>query len=103
MNIYKQNANLIFYSIKQDRIKDILENSKGGGEESVLINRNQAARLETNGKVDEFGEHSVFGQLMQQLKASNFSMLRQNNNQFSVDFKGEGSIDCGGPFNECIA
>lgn len=62
LNIFQGASSFIFISSKKEKIKEILEKSVSGTNEgNVDINRNKAAKLESLGKVDEFGEQSVFG------------------------------------------
>jgi len=48
---------------------------------------------------------SVFGQLFSQLRLKKYETFRGKKNQqmFNVTFLGEGSIDIGGPYRECVA
>ena len=49
-----------------------------------------------SGNVDHEGMHTMFGQVMQAVKTSNVACFRINSSDsriFSVEFKGEGSID----------
>ena len=56
--------------------------------------------------MDHKGEYTIFGQIWQQIKKNSaFDCFRQNttdSKSWSTKFHGEGSIDAGGPFRECI-
>jgi hypothetical protein len=69
----------------------------------VSINRMKAAKARESNK-DPEGMQSVFGQLFTQLRAANYRAFRgaKNEQMFSVNFLGEGSIDVGGPYRDCI-
>ena len=60
-----------------------------------------------DGKVDHEGRHSIFGQIMIQLKnrcpdMSNFRHSSVDERCYRINFKGEGSIDAGGPFRDSL-
>lgn len=57
------------------------------------------------GKVDIEGKYTLFGQICTQLLSnkpdlSNFCQRDTNSKCYDIKFKGEGSIDAGGPFRE---
>lgn len=65
LNIFHQASGYIFISTKAAKITDILTMSSGSNSnEEIKVDRSKAAKLESLGKVDEFGEQSVFGQTM---------------------------------------
>jgi E3 ubiquitin-protein ligase HERC2 len=70
----------------------------------VDINRIKASRVKENKGKDPNGMKTVFGQLFTQLKTTRPEQLRGKKNQqmFNVAFLGEGSIDVGGPYRECL-
>lgn len=70
----------------------------------VQINRMKAAKGKENPAKDPDGECSVFGQLFKQLRVKKYQSFRGSKKQqmFQVTFLGEGSIDVGGPYRECI-
>eukprot|EP00455_Lapot_gusevi_P027145 TRINITY_DN2870_c0_g2_i2.p1 TRINITY_DN2870_c0_g2~~TRINITY_DN2870_c0_g2_i2.p1 ORF type:complete len:1706 (-),score=731.31 TRINITY_DN2870_c0_g2_i2:147-5264(-) len=70
----------------------------------VSINRVKAANAKENPQKDPDGVRSVFGQLFTQLRNIRYETLYGTRNQqmFNVDFMGEGSIDVGGPYRECL-
>ena len=78
-----------------------------GSRGEITIKRHKAARFAETGKCDHNGEHTIFGQIYQQCKSKVFSKdcFRMNGTDdqiFRCNFAGEGSIDVGGPFRECL-
>jgi hypothetical protein len=82
--------------------------STRGQRQRVTMNRIKAARARENvalaARLDPDGLNSVFGQLFAQLRGTRYSALRGTPNEqlFSVNFTGEGSVDVGGPYRECL-
>jgi len=70
----------------------------------VQINRIKASRARENPSKDPDGLRSVFGQLFTQMRTKSYDTLkgRKAQQMFSVTFLGEGSVDVGGPYRECI-
>lgn len=73
----------------------------------VTIRRRKAHAFAETGAVDHEGVHTIFGQIMQCIKKSpnNRNCFRQNSVDsqiLKVEFKGEGSIDAGGPYRETL-
>lgn len=73
----------------------------------VTIRRRKAAAFAETGAVDHEGVHSIFGQIMQSIKKSQsarecFRMNTVDSQILKVEFKGEGSIDAGGPYRETL-
>lgn len=78
-----------------------------GSQGHIKIKRHLAARFAEAGKVDHTGEFTIFGQIYQQCKSDklNKTSFRRNGTDdmiFECQFAGEGSIDVGGPFRECL-
>lgn len=74
---------------------------------SVAVSRLRAKTFEDNGKIDHEGKYTIYGQIIQQLKEessemSNFRIKTTDEKCYSINFKGEGSIDAGGPFRESL-
>jgi len=78
--------------------------SRGSISARVQINRIRAARARENPAKDPDGLRSVFGQLFTQLRTKSYDTFkgRKGQQMFSVTFLGEGSVDVGGPYRECI-
>jgi len=71
----------------------------------ITINRIKAARAKETPSKDPNGEKSVFGQVYNAMRVHKPENLRGRKNQqlFQVNFLGEGSIDVGGPYRECMS
>jgi hypothetical protein len=71
----------------------------------VVINRLKAVKAQENRTKDPDGLKSVFGQLFTQMRLKKYEAYKGRKNQqvFQVTFVGEGSIDVGGPYRECLA
>ena len=59
------------------------------------------------GQIDHEGKFSIFGQIIQQLKErcpdmENFRHNSVDERCYRINFKGEGSIDAGGPFRDSL-
>jgi len=56
------------------------------------------------GKPDNNGENTIFGQVFQHIKKTGYSIFKigKDTAPFNVDYFGEGSIDVGGPYRDCI-
>lgn len=70
----------------------------------VNINRLQAVASQENRAKDPDGQKSVFGQLFSQLRVRRYDAYRGKKGQqmFTCNFVGEGSVDVGGPYRECL-
>lgn len=73
----------------------------------LTIRRRKALVFKDTGACDHEGIHTIFGQIMQVLKKNPDSRkcFKQNSVDsqiFKVEFKGEGSIDAGGPYRETL-
>ena len=60
------------------------------------------------GKIDHEGKYSIYGQIIQGMKndgytdLSNFRHKDVDGRIYRINFKGEGSIDAGGPFRDSL-
>jgi hypothetical protein len=112
--VVHQLKGLFFYSTKKSVFDALLAsgtststtaNVFGTTMARVEINRIKAARAKEAGK-DVDGVKTVFGQLFKQIKASvKYDTLKGKKNQqmWNTAFMGEGSIDVGGPYRECLS
>ena len=71
------------------------------------VSRRKAMIFADSGKVDHEGEKTLFGQIRMQNKnqrpdMSNFKQNSTDQNCWTVDFAGEGSMDYGGPFRDAL-
>eukprot|EP00455_Lapot_gusevi_P029999 TRINITY_DN3217_c0_g3_i2.p1 TRINITY_DN3217_c0_g3~~TRINITY_DN3217_c0_g3_i2.p1 ORF type:complete len:407 (+),score=138.04 TRINITY_DN3217_c0_g3_i2:482-1702(+) len=70
----------------------------------VMLNRLKAAQAKEDPSKDPDGLMSVFGQLFSQLRNVRYGRFlgKRDQQMWSCDFQGEGSIDVGGPYRECL-
>ena len=73
----------------------------------VSVSRRKAMVFADSGKIDHEGKYSMYGQIVQQLISNhpdmaNFRMRGTDDKCYDIDFRGEGSIDAGGPFRESL-
>ena len=78
-----------------------------GNPGTVDVNRRLAQEFADSKKIDYEGKHSIFGQIISQLETqkknmSNFRIKGLNEKCYKINFKGEGSIDAGGPFRDSL-
>lgn len=84
-----------------------LESIPTGNTCEVVCNRRKAFEFGESGNVDHEGKYSIFGQIIQGLKIAypdmqNFRRKGVDDKCYSIKFKGEGSIDAGGPFRDSL-
>ena len=107
---------LIFWEIKNDIIEYYIDKTSYSSlPKQLRINRFKAKKFIDKGKPDTLGEHTVWGQTFQFLRLYPPKIFRKkkvdkknmnldrNNKLFSASFTGEGSIDAGGPYRECLS
>ena len=107
---------LIFWEIKNDIIEYYIDKTSFPCMPKQLrINRFKAKKFIDKGKPDILGEHTVWGQAFQFLRLYPPKIFRKkkvdkknmnsdrNNKLFNVSFTGEGSVDAGGPYRECLS
>ena len=71
----------------------------------VYIDRLLTKHKRDKGKVDDKAEWTIFAKVMNTMKTNNYQGLRMPNSfhkAYQAIFRGEGSIDDGGPFRESI-
>ena len=74
---------------------------------TVTVSRRKAFDFGESGQVDHKGEKTIFGQTFQQVKRShpNFANFKQKSTDkrcWKINFRGEGSMDYGGPFRDSL-
>lgn len=71
----------------------------------IKVNRLKANNFIQRGLVDNTGTQTIFGQIFQYFKGKDLKSfaVRTGQTPFTVQFKGEGAIDVGGPYNETIS
>ena len=93
-------------SIRNLYIKNKADNMPVNYErKKVYIDRLLISHKRDKGKVDDKGEWTTFACVMNTMKQSNYEDLRLINSfykAYEAIFRGEGSIDDGGPFRESI-
>lgn len=62
----------------------------------------QASRFAARGLCDHDAKYTMFAQLMHQAHYRGANALRCSGQAWSAQFRGEGSIDAGGPYRESI-
>lgn len=101
--LFLQTRGYIFLHLKNTLFKQVLEKTQVDSKQEISIDRTKAGLYRNQGKVDAQGIVSVFGQLYRLLNKQSHSSLRHHERIFKVNFKGEGSTDAGGPYNEVIS
>lgn len=96
-------------SIINSQIDDALRCVDDGGTPEINVNRRKAMEYEESGKIDHEGKYSIYGQIISALKnhgyteLTNFRHKDVDGRVYKINFKGEGSIDAGGPFRDSIS
>ena len=114
-SLFNSISPLIFWEVKNELINYYLEKtSYTSMPKQLRINRFKARKFIDKGKPDVLGEHTVWGQTFQFLRLYPAKIFRKkkidkknmnsdrSNKLFNVSFSGEGSIDAGGPYRECL-
>ena len=115
-SLFNSISPLIFWEVKNELIATYLDKTSFNCLPSQLkINRFKAKKLADKGKQDLLGEYTVWGQVFQFLRLYPPKIFRKkkvdkkninldrNNKLFNASFTGEGSIDAGGPYRECLS
>ena len=107
-------SNLLFtkkYLVPPSVLSVIVDKAVGevdsGYGPTVAVSRLRAKAFEDSGKIDDEGKYTIYGQIIQQLvseqpEMGNFRIKSTDEKCYSINFKGEGSIDAGGPFRESL-
>jgi hypothetical protein len=95
---------LILHEVKSRAWRSILQSTAQGHTVNITVNRPRALKARESGK-DPEGHKSEFGQVWQQLHFLRPATLRirQGDRLFRVKFVGEGGIDAGGLYRDCIS
>ena len=114
-SLFNSISSLIFWEVKEKLINDYLEKTSYSCVPKPLrINRFKARKFIDKGKPDILGEYTVWGQTFQFLRLYPPKIFRKKkvdkknmnsertNKLFNVTFSGEGSIDAGGPYRDCL-
>ena len=100
-------VNMLPIIFKKQILKDKINSLPTGSQISCCLRRRKAQAFADSGSVDHEGTHTIFGQIMQDIKKSQdnnkcFMINSSDSRIFSVEFRGEGSIDAGGPYRETL-
>lgn len=95
--------NFMFFRMKKDIMQEILEKTKTTNQDEITIDRPMAARHRDKGEIDVKGQFSIYGQLYRIFNQKANSNYRNPERIFKVNYRGEGSIDAGGPYNEVMS
>ena len=96
---------LAINSVIDTQLAKVVEYNQRG---HCKVNRRKAQIFQDEGNVDHEGKHSIFGQIMQQMKRHGrldlrcFRLKDVNSRAYRIDFIGENSIDVGGPYRDSI-
>jgi hypothetical protein len=95
--------NYIFYSLKKDRFTSILTSTNSDARPSIQVDRTRAGRRKLRGDVDSQGQFSCLGQIYRATLEKPHREFRNSERIFTVEYRGEGATDAGGPYNEVIS
>ncbi len=92
---------------RNEMIRGFIEKLPTGDRYELTIRRRKALLFGETGQCDNEGVHTVFGQIWQEMKKNNGSLMSFCVNSVDsqilrVNFSGEGSIDAGGPYRETL-
>jgi hypothetical protein len=93
----------VFFDIKNKLLKAVLDKTKNDARTEINIDRPKAARHRNKKEVDREGLFSIFGQIFRAMSAVGNTSLRNSERIYKVNYRGEGSIDAGGPYNESMS
>jgi hypothetical protein len=94
---------IIFAQMKNTSFNEIIGKTNSDARPEITIDRTKAMRAMDAGRVDNEGLFSIFGQIYRIMNPQPLTSLRNSERAFRVTFRGEGSIDAGGPYNEVIS
>lgn len=69
-NLFQEVKSMILTSVKMKFVDNAIQNLPSSDRKDVSISRNDALRFSETGKVDDTAQHSIFGQILQQLRTS---------------------------------
>lgn len=100
---------LIFFSTKQKLLTAALSataNASYDGHSGLThlsLNRFRSFGLLQEGRCDERGKYSIFGQVFRKTRGEDFFRCTKGGRAFKANFEGEASEDAGGPYRGCIS
>lgn len=95
--------NYIFFKLKNDTFKKVLDKTKNDIRTEITIDRPKAARHRQRKEVDVEGQFSIFGQIYRSMVAVENKGYRNSERVYKINYRGEASIDAGGPYNESMS
>jgi hypothetical protein len=101
--IVMASRNILFLDNKKTLLQGMLDKTKTDNSSEITIDRPKALRNKERGVVDTEGQISVFGQIYRAINSKPNNAFRHPEKIFRVNYRGEGSIDAGGPYNEVMS
>jgi hypothetical protein len=101
--LFLQVRSLIFVKLKNGLFKDVIGKTNTDARPEFPLDRTKSLRARETGRVDSEGMFSIFGQIFRNMNHRTFNELRNAERPYRVNFRGEGSIDAGGPYNEAVS
>lgn len=101
--VFTGSRNFIFFKIKNTLFKDTLTKTNVDSRAEINIDRPKAARHRDRKEVDTLGQFSVFGQIFRNMISKTNKEFRNSERIYKVNYRGEASIDAGGPYNESMS
>ena len=95
--------NYIFFKVKNDLMLKVLEKTKSDIRTEITVDRPKAARHRLKKEVDTEGQFSNFGQIYRAMSAIDNKGFRNAERIYRISYRGEASIDAGGPYNESMS
>ena len=95
--------NFIFFSYKNSMLKKALDQTKSEIRTEFTIDRPKAARHRNKKEVDTEAQFSITGQIYRAMSAVNNQGYRNAERIYKINYRGEASIDAGGPYNESMS
>lgn len=98
---------LVLAFVKNKLLDEHIATLNSGRTPEVSVSRRKAMIFADSGQTDHMGDKTIFGQIFQQIKRhnpdfSNFAQKSTDHRCWKVAFRGEGSIDAGGPFRDSL-
>ncbi|OMJ70944.1 hypothetical protein SteCoe_30969 [Stentor coeruleus] len=93
----------IFFKLKNEVFKKVLEKTKCESRTEINIDRPKAARHRLKKEIDTEAQFSIYGQIYRAMSAVENKDLRNAERIYKINYRGEASIDAGGPYNESMS
>jgi hypothetical protein len=92
----------IFYQVKKGKLDGVISSTHSDPRPNITVDRPKANFKKNRGEVDSQGQFSIFGQIFRALANNENRQFRNSERIFVVEYRGEGAIDAGGPYNEVM-